>query len=215
MVIFGIHGNHGDQLGQSLADLSWLSRKFPRNAKRVFFGDWNVDQLPTFQSDPFCHLPNRSNHHFERRCLLAAWAESLSVSLHLPDFPLSSPGGTYDQFCLTSFFTRVPIGDQEGVPSVIDYAFADSGVVVSSSLDWQCAPADHAIIAYKCRAHFHVPIRRKRFWQPCCKEQVFPLMSNVHLATEVDVSELLQSVRIVQRHAADQRTCKERRVQCV
>ena len=76
MVIFGIYGNHGDQLGQSLADLSWLSRKFPRNVKRIFLGDWNVDQLPTFQSDPFCHLPNRSNHHFERRCLLAAWAES-------------------------------------------------------------------------------------------------------------------------------------------
>ena len=93
-------------------------------------GDWNVDQLPTFSSnDPFADIPNRSQHHFDRRCVLTAWADSLSLKLFIPSATFSLRGGAYDDLCLCCPITRVPTGCQEGLPACLDYAFASSDLV--------------------------------------------------------------------------------------
>ena len=210
-VIFGIHGGHGDELSQSLADLSWLSSKFPRNARRLFLGDWNVDQLPALESDPFQEVPNRTQHHFERRCLLDAWADSLSVQMHLPDIPLSTSGGEFDEFCLHSPITRIPFAGQDGLPSVLDYAFSDAGLVLSSSFDWKSSPSDHALVAYICNNTFHAPHRKRKLFKPFNSEQLLCLMSEVCITHDTDVQTRLESIIAVQNQSADQLTCRERR----
>ena len=66
----GIHGAHGDQFVDSLASASNLLGLRASGSKCLLFGDFNCDQLPALPSDPFSHLPGRSQHHANRRQIL-------------------------------------------------------------------------------------------------------------------------------------------------
>ena len=48
-----MHGSHGDSLLDSLSDVVVLVKRKPRRAELVLVGDWNVDQLPMLQCDPW------------------------------------------------------------------------------------------------------------------------------------------------------------------
>merc|ERR1711924_473473 len=47
-------------------------------------GDRNVDLLLTFSLDPWAHLPERAQHHRDRRRLLEAFAATFNLLTHAP-----------------------------------------------------------------------------------------------------------------------------------
>jgi len=73
--IVGIHNSHGDAQIDTLADASYLTRHRPRWSKVVVIGDFNVDQLPSLQSDPFLAEPQRASRHCDERFRLDCFAD--------------------------------------------------------------------------------------------------------------------------------------------
>ena len=45
--------------------------------------------------------------------------------------------------------TRVPTGNQEGVPSILDYALTSTNAINEASAHWEASPADHALISLR------------------------------------------------------------------
>ena len=211
IVVLGIHGGHGHELEHSLADLTWLRKRFPRNSQVLCVGDWNVDQLPILSNDPFKDIVGRSDHHSERRCMLQSWADSLSIEMHLPSSTLSLRGSEYDEFCLHCPITRVPIGLQEGLPACLDYAFASHDLLRWSCIEWAEIAGDHCLTAYECTPVFRLPHRYKKHWQPFSAEYVMSCMQHVPLSEDVDVESVLSRLAWVQSHCQDNRSCRQRR----
>jgi len=84
LYVVGAHGSHGDELLDSLSDTAVLVKRKPRAAELVLLGDWNVDQLPDCQADPWSHLHGRSNSHCDRRAIFSTFCDSIGASLKLP-----------------------------------------------------------------------------------------------------------------------------------
>ena len=68
--VVGVRAAHGDGLQGSLADASRIMPRLGRNAKRIYLGGWNVDQLPNLPRDSRALDTLRWQHHMERRELL-------------------------------------------------------------------------------------------------------------------------------------------------
>ena len=213
VVVVGIHGAHGDELEHSLADASVIQRCFPRNAQRFFFGDWNVDQMPSFAQDPFVALPRRESHHRERRDLLVAWASAHKLCLQLPQCDLQRMPECISEELLFSGvpFTRMPQGLQDAFPSCLDYAFSSSDFVSNSSFSWRDVPGDHAIVAFVCELRFNIKARRKMKWRPSSIDQSISEMGAVTLYDTCSARDLHKQLIEVQASCEDRRSCAERR----
>ena len=212
-VIGCLHGSHGDQIAQCLADLSLVAREFPRNAQYIHVGDWNIDQLPVHSLDPFSNLVNRSLHHRERRVLLDCWLSSKNLVLELPDVCSTSPGGSFGELVSTCPITRVPLGDQSGLPSCLDYASCSVGFVSSSFRDWNLGPADHALVGFICTPTWHCPRRVKKFWNCVSSDDCVQQMSHIALHRDMDLESICTAVRSVQDLCTDRRTCEQERTE--
>ena len=72
------------------------------------------------------------------------------------------PESPYREICVGAPITRVPVGEQRGLPSWIDHCASD-GTVNSLRLSWIDVPADHAALIAHCRVNFQTrrPFRRK------------------------------------------------------
>ena len=127
MIAVGVHGAHGNNFGASLFDASCvvknLRRKRANNADVVVLGDFNCDVLPTLATDLFASWRRQSNQSSERAEILNAWSEHHNLKLHIPEQVFGIPGGHWNTYCIGCPISRVPLGDQEGFPSLIDYVF--------------------------------------------------------------------------------------------
>ena len=82
--------------------------------------------------------------------------------------------------------TRLPIGRQAGVPSLLDYSFTkDCGA--EGFIYWDHAVADHALVLYKLDLQLPAVQRRRRTHWQCTDVQAF-MESAVHLSLHEDVS---------------------------
>ena len=75
----GCHQAHYDLLWESLSDVARLWKRKPRLAQGALFGDWNVELLPTFSSDPYSDGPAREDKHRKRRDALDKFTEAMKV----------------------------------------------------------------------------------------------------------------------------------------
>ena len=89
-------------------------------------GDFNIDQLPTLEVDPFDDFPDRSAHHIEERLRLETFAEQFRLKLHIPQVLLSVLGGPFADACAFAPVSRIPVGDlaTSSLPSYLDHSLA-------------------------------------------------------------------------------------------
>ena len=141
-----VHMAHGDEQSSALADVAFLIRTRPRGSKVTIFGDINVDQLPTLGTDPFHMLPHRSSHHRLERMRLHHFCDQFSLDVAVPDVVSGCPGGPFAEQCILAPISRVPVGllANTCVPSLIDYALTQPGILKVLTLSWIDVPADHA-----------------------------------------------------------------------
>ena len=164
--IIGVHGAHGDLLLESLADVRYLVGCRPLGAKVFLCGDWNVDLLPAHAADPWCHLPGRLNHHYERRMQLESLLDVLGVSTVIPELAASVPGGPFSAACAGAPITRIPWGlaTNSEWPSLLDFGAAVHGLVKSSTLHWKGVHSDHAIVEYQLVPSAVIRRQKKTRW---------------------------------------------------
>ena len=141
-----LHGGHGDALAPSLADAALLDRTKPRGSDTILFGDINVDFLPTLAIDPWGESPERSQRDWFERDLVLALLKTMGIELQIPESSVGMPGGPFSEAALFSLVSRIPVGEQLGLPSLLDYSTARPGLLRKSLLDWDVAIADHAAL---------------------------------------------------------------------
>ena len=135
-VFIGCHLAHGDRLAHSLIDAAYLTRTAIRLAPVVLCGDLNVDMLPALSHDPFCADLGRSKHHACERAALAHFSDPLGFEVIIPSM-IGSPGGSSEflEACMAAPISRVPLGDERGRPSLLDYSLG-KGCKPTSVLIW-------------------------------------------------------------------------------
>jgi len=141
-----------------------LKRGFSFNAQGVVLADWNVDMLPNMHVDPWSHELHRWLHHYERRMTLAEWAEPFGFEFFLPERSVGLPGGIWNSEAIDCPFTRIPLGDQPGLPSCIDYVAASPNLVSSTCCDWTYSYSDHAMLVCELSPKLAFTKRAKRIW---------------------------------------------------
>ena len=165
--MIGVHAAHGHEHAYSLSDVAYLLRRKPPNSIPVLLGDFNSDLLPIQPSGPFADQPDRFEHHrVERQNLF----ELLNTfGLHI--LPVGAVKHSPVKFSSSPPYTRMPLGDQHGLPAFLDCSLSGSPLyAVCMTIDWCDSPSDHAFI--------HVPLprvhelstqlaqRRSRAWHP-------------------------------------------------
>ena len=214
LYILGIHGAHGDLLIDTLADLASLIRLRPFGSKVAIVGDFNVDMLPTFTSDPWAGEADRHQHHAERRALLESLIDCFALELHLPSMWHSVPGGPFAENCLMVPITRIPVGDSVSLckPSILSYAIASHGLIREVGVHWEGVPADHAIIVTDCTPVYVKREAAKTRWK-CVDDDACVEWIKTHCPASFDDLEMFHSFLLeVQRMWGDRRSCKARRV---
>ena len=76
------------------------------------------------------------------------WLESFNLSVSTPLRIENHVQGQWAETCAFAPVTRVPTGDQDGLPSLLDFAKLSSNMVKDSFIDWHGTLADHALIGY-------------------------------------------------------------------
>ena len=164
LVVIGVHGGHEDSLQSSFADVSYLLRSSKRLSSKVVIGDHNIDLLPALANDPWASRTHRQQHHEQQRDYLHAFCDRSGLCINIPDQtgdPLTGPWASHNLECV---FSRIPIGDQTGLPSLLDYALSSASTVSSSSLVWNSF-SDHAFLISRLHARSRKNIPRpKRSW---------------------------------------------------
>ena len=146
MYVIGVHGGHADLLADSLSDVARLAAHRPYGSQMLMLGDWNVDQLPEQEWDPWAEEPARAMHHARERRWLQALTQACNVTLAMPEIVQSQPPGPWATDCFFTGITRVPIGGQVGLPSILDYAAATPGCISKVWGTWEGTCSDHAMI---------------------------------------------------------------------
>ena len=213
LFIVGIHNSHGDAQIDTLADAAFLVRKRPRGSKVVVIGDFNVDQLPSLQSDPFQDTAQRGRHHIEERVRLEGFADGLELHLHIPEVCTGLPGGPYAQHCLFAPISRVPVGDSAALclPSLLDYALASRDAIKACFLFGEGVPADHALIGLVVGAKENRKRSLKKTWQ-CNDEDACVLWLHQNCPDKFTcVEEVRDFASLAQAQFDDQLTCAQSR----
>ena len=152
IVCIGVHGAHGALLSDTFSDLAFLAKNRPYGSQVLILGDLNIDLLPTLFGDPWAEADGRMFHHCEQRFLLDAFADGLSLEIHIPGITYSAPGGPLADFCRSAPISRVPIGGHADstLPSLLDFSIASKGLVRNSFISWERVPADHGLLGVSC-----------------------------------------------------------------
>ena len=144
LYVIVVHNSHGDLQDEVLLDVANLVRRKPLGADISIIGDWNIDQLPVHETDPWADTINRSSHHSVPRLKLMALLDRHGLELNVPATIMSGPGGPFSLQCTTAPITRIPIGVQADscLPSTLDYAVSSRGVLREGTIFWRGVPAD-------------------------------------------------------------------------
>ena len=120
--IIGLHSHHGALQINTFAGVAYLLRHRPWGSKVLVAGDWNVVQLPALADDPYAQNHDRAAHHQAERVLLHTLADSLRLTVTLPDVVCSTPGGPFDHICATAPISRIPTSEcvTNSLPSLLD-----------------------------------------------------------------------------------------------
>ena len=175
MPVIGLHGGQGDELSQSLSEVAELLRCATIYGPKSVLGDFNIDMLPSLQVDPFHNVSNRNMYHRSRRLLMQA-GSSFNLDVVIPydarNIPCNDPSLEYFWFAP---ITRLPIGEQRGLPSLLDYLLV-SGCDALGAVSWEHAIADHAFVWFHINIKVEaVATRRRTHWKcsdkAACLEQ--------------------------------------------
>ena len=207
------HAAHGEELFDSLSDIAYLIRTRTRNSNVVLLGDLNVDLLPSCSNDPFSGQPDREDRHQLERMALEQLCEATGVTVHDPAAIVGNPGGPYADHCLAAPITRIPVGDQVGLPSWIDHC-ASNGCVSESWIDWTHVPADHAAVAARCQSlRLQKAPRQRTTWVVSDFDSAMSYAMSHAPADFQSFSQLHDFITKVQDANTSPSTCAERRRQ--
>jgi len=160
LLLCGVHMRHGDELYNSLADFSNCVNCSPKGCPVFAVGDWNTDQLPIMQIDPFAEMYHRDMHHYERRLSMQTCMSTLGLDLCIPYASVDSPfWSSWEELAFFNPITRIPAESQnEIIPSCLDYSAATPGVLNEESCErcWTIGIADHASIWSRVNWQFRV-----------------------------------------------------------
>ena len=213
-IIVGLHGGHGDELHTSLMHGSHIIRKLKRgvsfNAQIAVLADWNVDMLPNMYLDPWAHHLHRWTHHYERRVILSDWAEAFGFEFCLPECSIGLPGGAWNSEAIDCPFTRIPLGDQPGLPSCIDYVASSPNFVVSTWCDWTFGFSDHAFLFSELSLKLTFPKRGKRFWNISGESACLEVLGQMPLEPSEGITSVCQKLICIQDSHESDLSCAER-----
>ena len=210
LLVIGAHGGHGDALHDSLANISYLLRSGSRLSRKLVIGDHNIDILPTLPSDPWASLPHRSLRHQYERQLLNSFCLRSRLAVNVPDRAGPPLTGPWKDFNTSTSFSRVPIGDQYGLPSLIDFALGTCGVVLSSYVLWNSF-SDHAYLVCRTQAPTRLlPRRPKRTWEYKNWDDSVHFFASLAPEDFESFEHFLQHVCQMQKATGAKSTCKQR-----
>ena len=207
-----LHGSH-DDLNGTLSSVASLLKKGRDGFQNFLVGDFNVDLLPAASPDPFCTNINRYMHHKDRRLQLSNLCKIFKLSLVPVKQIVGGLGGAYDELCQRFPITRLPFGDQGGLPSRLDYVFASQGPESSLRHLWHDVWADHCLLELHVKAcTVSRPHRIKSTWH--CKDErglTLALQSSLPLSFR-DITTLHDVCVGYQEGWKSTLSCKDRRM---
>ena len=215
LYILGLHAHHGDLQIDTFSDVGYLLKHRPWGSKVLVAGDWNVDQLPALDGDPYNLKPGRDTHHKAERVLLQSLADRFRLTVHLPEIVYSTPGGPFDDVCSRAPISRIPTGETVAycLPSLLDYGLGSKGFVKATSLHWHGAPADHGFVAFSLAPACTLRRGAKTTWKCKDESECREWISNNAPDQFDDVGCFHAFLIQLQNMWADNQTCKERRQQ--
>lgn len=212
MNLIAMHGGHGDALAPSLADVAFLDRTRPRGSTTVLFGDFNIDLLPELAIDPFGDMPDRGSRHRDERESLNDLLQTMGLDLRVPDWCVGLPGGPHSEAAVFSLISRTPVGDQHGLPSLLDFGACTNGCIERSWLDWDIARSDHAALFLSLKGTYEVFKRRPRQSWRCKDSEAMRAFLETSAPEQFDDLDSLHSfLARVRETFADRQTAAERR----
>ena len=216
LTTLGVHGPHCDgEFPDFFSDISWLLAGRPQKSKTIAVGDWNIDELPNFSGDPFRDVSERSNHHALRRAFRDSWADTHHLSLSLADQVFDSPGGNWDELCISCPISHIPSDLQLGRPGILDYSLGNFGLVQESHSFWQPRVSDHAINKYVVKFRHEFPIFAKSRWK-CTDPDACIEFIKTHMPTipfRGSQSALIEFLHTVKQRFEETSSCRIRRQQ--
>ena len=163
-----LHGSH-DDLNGSLSCVASLLKKGRADFQNFLLGDFNVDMLPVATPDPFCPNIDRHMHHRDRRLQLSNLCKTFKLGILPVNQIVGGPGGPFNDICERYPITRLPVGDQTGLPSRLDYVFSSRGPDAVVRHVWTDVWADHCLLELTIQACMvSQPRRQKSTWH--CKD---------------------------------------------
>ena len=209
----GVHGAHGELFPETLADLSFLVKSRPFQSQVIILGDWNVDLLPSLACDPWGERAERSLHHLEQRVLFDTFLDQFDLHLSIPSVFDSVPGGPFGRFCFQVPITRIPVGEQINrcLPSLLDFGASSRGMIAETSLFWDGAPADHALVSFKCIPVFVKQAAAKTRWICTDTEECIEWLAQKSVLVLNTLEDFNSFLLDCQHYWADLRSCRARR----
>ena len=171
--VIGLHGSHGDEILQSLSEVAEFLRSATNYGPKCVLGDFNIDLLPSLHVDPFQDVSNRNMFHRSRRHHLNEFFQVFNLDDVIPydvcSVPCNDPSLEYLWFAPV---TRLPIGEQHGLPSLLDY-MAVSGCDAHGAISWEHAIADHAFVWFDINVKVEAVVARHRTHWKCLDKAEF------------------------------------------
>ena len=208
--VLGVHLAHGSELSDSLSSASQLLHNLTNNAPFIALGDYNVDILPSLHNDPYASHDRRMHKHKHRRDILFNWFKAHSANLSEPYFMNSLPFASCPYDYLVPI-TRLPEGDQPGLPSCLDYA-ATRGCKAEGCIEWELAIADHGVLFYT--VEVQIAKRRRRMattWSASDFGSFLEQAANVTLCKDTSYNDMVGIIRSLQEDHTLRKSRMQRR----
>ena len=204
-----------DDLHSTFSEIAYQLAGVHKGSSAVV-GDWNTDILPTSQCDPLAGCEGRDEHHFDKRMLLYSFMQDFGLQLLEPKCDHSSCDSFISSFVGFSNATRVPLGNQQGNASCLDYAISAPEFLSNGIVDWSLCLQDHAAVVYELDFNCFTHKRYKRKHWKCTdfdtfSKELFSLQYSE--ATAEDPRDLLGSVAKQMDRFQDSRSCAQRRIE--
>ena len=136
----------------------------------------------------------------------------MEIEMQIPERSNGVPGGPYSEGALFSLISRIPVGEQAGLPSLLDFACATGGHLQSSWLDWEIALADHAALFMTLAGSFSAfQARPRRTWRCRDNDGLNEWMRSMAPESFTDINGLHSFLLEAQTNFADTRTASQRR----
>ena len=126
-------------------------------------GDWNVNFAPSFADYPYAR-DGFVDSHCSRRDDISSFVSEVGLDIHFASRITSLPASKWAESCLTFPFTRVPQGEQVGLPSLLDFIVASRNTVESTEGSWKYVPSDHCLVYSEISCDIFETCRRKTHW---------------------------------------------------